>query len=212
MDTLLQLLDFVLHLDTHLTELLMDYGVWVYAILFLLIFCETGLVVLPFLPGDSLLFIAGAVAAPGGINPFILALVLIVAAVTGNTVNYWIGRYLGPRVFKWEDSRWFNRKALASTSAFYKKHGGKAVVISRFMPIIRTFIPFVAGIGAMDHLRFQMFNVSGAILWVGSLIAAGHFFGNIPAVRNNLTPVILAIVVISLLPAVIAYWRQRAAR
>jgi membrane-associated protein len=211
MDLLLQFFDLVMHLDTHLEALLQDYGAGVYAILFLIIFCETGLVVLPFLPGDSLLFIAGAVAAKGAMDPVLLMLLLSVAAMLGNTVNYWVGRYLGPRVFHWEDSRFFNRAALVRTHAFYERHGGKTIVISRFMPIIRTFAPFVAGIGAMPHLRFQAFNVTGAVLWVVSLVAAGEFFGNLPLVRDHLTVVILLIVVVSSLPAMVGYWQQRKA-
>jgi membrane-associated protein len=211
MDLLLQLFDLVVHLDTHLEALLRDYGTWVYAILFLIIFCETGLVVVPFLPGDTLLFIAGAVAAKGGMNPVLLMVLLSAAAILGNTVNYWVGRYLGPRVFHWEDSRFFNRSALVRTHAFYQRHGGKTVVITRFLPIIRTFAPFVAGIGSMDHARFQLFNVGGGVLWVVSMIGAGELFGNLPLVRDNLTLVILLIAGVSLLPAMIGYWQQRRA-
>lgn len=211
MDVLLQIADFLIHLDLHLEALLLDHGVWVYAILFLIVFCETGLVVLPFLPGDSLLFIAGALAAKGGMDPVILSVSLIVAAVTGNTVNYWIGRYLGPKVFHWEDSRFFNRSALVRTHEFYERHGGKTIVISRFLPIIRTFAPFVAGIGAMSHARFQVFNLSGAFLWVATLVAAGHYFGNFPVVRDNLTLVILLIVAVSLLPVAYGYVTHRKA-
>jgi membrane-associated protein len=209
MDVLLQLFDLLLNLDVHLEALLRDHGVWVYAILFVIVFCETGLVVAPFLPGDSLLFIAGALASTGGMDTTTLCISLIVAAASGNTVNYWIGRYLGPKVFHWEDSRFFSRVALQKTHAFYEIHGGKTIVIARFLPIIRTFAPFVAGIAAMGHGRFQLFNVSSAALWVISLVAAGHFFGNLPWVRDNLTLVILIVVGVSVLPAVVGYWRHR---
>jgi membrane-associated protein len=212
MELLSQFFDLVLHLDAHLEVLSRDYGTWVYAILFLIIFAETGLVVTPFLPGDSLLFVCGALAAGGGLDIWTLAISLGIAAIAGNTTNYWIGRYLGPRVFHWQNSRFFNQAALLKTRAFYERHGGKTVVISRFLPIIRTFAPFVAGIGAMDHLRFQLYNACGGILWVGALLTAGYFFGNLAVVRNNLGVAIVAIVAVSLLPALIGYWRQRAAR
>jgi membrane-associated protein len=210
MELLSQFFDLVLHLDAHLEVLSRDYGTWVYAILFVIIFAETGLVVTPFLPGDSLLFVCGALAAGGGLDMWTLAISLGVAAIAGNTTNYWIGRYLGPRVFHWQGSRFFNQAALMKTHAFYERHGGKTVVISRFLPIIRTFAPFVAGIGAMDHFRFQLYNACGGILWVGSLLVAGYFFGNLAVVRNNLGVAIVAIVALSLLPAFIGYWRHRA--
>ena len=203
--------DIAVHLDKHLAALLAQYGIWVYAILFLIVFAETGFVVTPFLPGDSLLFVAGALAATGGMDMWALNGTLIAAAVLGNSVNYAIGRYLGPKVFHWENSRFFNKAALVRTHAFYERHGGKALVISRFIPILRTFAPFVAGIGAMTYVRFQAFNVSGALLWVGALSVAGYLFGNLPIVKNNLSLVILAIIVVSMLPAVIGYLRHRAA-
>ena len=209
MDLLLQFADLLMHLDAHLAVLVREHGVWVYAILFAIVFCETGLVVAPFLPGDSLLFVAGALAAAGDMDATVLVLSLIAAAVSGNTVNYWIGRYFGPKVFHWEDSRFFSRAALLKTHAFYERHGGKTIVISRFLPIIRTFAPFVAGIGSMQHRRFQFFNISGAVLWVLSLVVAGHYFGNLPWVRDNLTLVILIIVGVSALPAMLGYWRHR---
>lgn len=211
MEYLVQFADIVLHLDTHLTLLIRDYGVWVYAILFVVIFAETGLVVFPFLPGDSLLFVAGAVAAVGGMDAGTLILVLALAAVLGNSVNYAVGRYLGPRVFQWPDSRFFNRAALDKTHAFYERHGGKTLVLSRFLPLFRTFAPFVAGIGAMGWMRFTAFNLLGAVLWVVSLVLAGYWLGNVPVIRNNLTATVLAIVVISLLPAFIGWLRHRAA-
>ena len=210
MEFLALLWDIVVHLDKHLAGLLAQYGLWVYAILFLIIFSETGFVVTPFLPGDSLLFVAGALAGAGSMDMWLLNGTLIAAAVLGNSVNYSIGRYLGPKVFHWENSRFFNKAALMKTHVFYERHGGKTLILSRFIPILRTFAPFVAGIGAMTYLRFQAFNVSGALLWVMSLTVAGYLFGNLPMVKNNLSLVILAIIVISVLPAVIGYLRHRA--
>jgi membrane-associated protein len=211
METLLALVDLMLHLDRHLVALVGTYGVWVYAILFVVIFAETGFVVTPFLPGDSLLFVAGAVAAVGGIDIGLLITALLAAAVLGNSVNYAIGRYLGPKVFHWEGSRFFNRAALLRTHAFYEKHGGKTLVISRFLPIFRTFAPFVAGIGTMDLVRFMAFNLIGALAWIVSLTLAGFWFGNLPWVKANLTLVILIIIVVSLLPVAIAALRARQA-
>jgi membrane-associated protein len=209
MDLLMQLMDLLLHLDKHLAALLTQYGTWIYVILFLIIFCETGLVVMPFLPGDSLLFVAGALWAASDMNPHALVLVLVVAAILGDTVNYAIGNYLGPKVFHWEDSRWFNRKALDRTHAFYEKHGGKTIIIARFLPFVRTFAPFVAGVGSMTYSRFLTYNVVGALVWVVSLVYAGVFFGNLPFVRNNLTAVILVIIGVSLLPLVFAFLREK---
>ncbi len=212
MEFLALLWDIAVHLDKHLAALLAQYGLWVYAILFLIIFSETGFVVTPFLPGDSLLFVAGALAGAGSMDMWVLNGSLIAAAVLGNSVNYSIGRYLGPKVFHWENSRFFNKAALMKTHVFYERHGGKTLILSRFIPILRTFAPFVAGIGAMTYLRFQAFNVSGALLWVASLTVAGYLFGNLPVVKNNLSLVILAIIVISVLPAVIGYLRHRSAQ
>jgi len=209
MDLLMQLMDLLLHLDKHLAALLTQYGTWIYVILFLIIFCETGLVVMPFLPGDSLLFVAGALWAASDMNPHALVLVLVVAAILGDTVNYAIGNYLGPKVFHWEDSRWFNRKALDRTHAFYEKHGGKTIIIARFLPFVRTFAPFVAGVGRMTYSRFLTYNVVGALVWVVSLVYAGVFFGNLPFIRNNLTAVILVIIGVSLLPLVFAFLREK---
>ncbi len=209
MDLLMQLMDLLLHLDKHLAALLAQYGTWIYVILFLIIFCETGLVVMPFLPGDSLLFVAGALWAASDMNPHVLVVVLVVAAILGDTVNYAIGHYLGPKVFHWEDSRWFNRKALDRTHAFYEKHGGKTIIIARFLPFIRTFAPFVAGIGSMTYSRFLTYNVVGALVWVVSLVYAGVFFGNLPFIRNNLTAVILVIIGLSLLPLVYAFVQEK---
>jgi membrane-associated protein len=220
MELLLFFWDLLVHLDQHLADLLAQYGVWVYLILFLIVFCETGLVVTPFLPGDSLLFIAGALTATGSgagrLDLTTLNLLLIAAAILGNTTNYWIGRYFGPRVFGWEDSRLFNRRAFDKAHGFYERHGGKTIVVTRFLPILRTFAPFVAGVAQMTHARFQFYNVSGGVLWVVSLTLAGYLFGNIPWVKNNLTLIILALIIIPGLPALVVAIRtwleQRRAR
>ncbi len=209
MDLLLPGWDLLVHLDRHLAVLLQQYGAWVYLLLFAIIFCETGLVVTPFLPGDSLLFIAGALAAGGDIDVHLLALLLVAAAALGNTVNYSIGRFLGPKVFHWEESRFFNRRALDRAHAFYEKHGGKTIVITRFVPILRTFAPFVAGIARMTYLNFTAYNLAGALAWVLSLLYAGYWFGNVPFVKENLTWVILGIIVLSLLPLAFEYLLQR---
>jgi membrane-associated protein len=209
MDLIAQLLHIFLHLDTALQDVISTYGIWVYAILFAIIFCETGLVVLPFLPGDSLLFVAGAFAATGALSLPLLIVLLLIAAVLGNSVNYAVGAYLGPKVFLWPDSRFFNRAALDRAHQFYEKHGGRTLVITRFMPILRTFTPFVAGVSAMSYARFQWFNVAGALLWIVSLLVAGYLFGNIEFIRKNLTLVIMAIIAVSLLPAVIAWLKNR---
>jgi membrane-associated protein len=202
-------LDLVLHLDVHLVALVQQYGVWIYAILFAIIFAETGFVVTPFLPGDSLLFVAGAVAASGAMDVHVLAVLLVVAAVTGNMANYAIGRWLGQRFFIDRGSRWLNPAHLDRAHAFYERHGGKAVIISRFLPIVRTYIPFVAGLGAMQPGRFSAFNLAGALLWVGSLTYGGYFFGNIPWIKGNLTLIIVGIIVVSLVPLAIAYFRAK---
>ena len=209
MDLLLQFVDIVLHLDKHLAVLVQDYGPWIYAILFVIVFSETGFVVTPFLPGDSLLFVAGALAALGGMDIFLLMGTLIAAAVMGNQVNYHIGRFIGPTVFQWDDSRFFNKAALKKTHAFYEKHGGKAVVISRFLPLFRTFVPFVAGVGTMGYATFTLFNIAGAALWVVSLSLVGYWFGNYPWVKQNLSAVIVGIIVVSLIPVVIGWWQHR---
>ena len=211
MDYLATFIDLILHLDKHLAVLVQHYGTWIYAILFVIIFSETGFVVTPFLPGDSLLFVAGALAALGGMNIGVLLAVLFAAAALGNMLNYQIGRFLGPKVFHWEGSRFFNRSALDKTHAFYDKHGGKTLVISRFLPLFRTFAPFVAGIGAMSYPRFTFFNLIGAVSWVGSLTLAGYFFGNLPWVQKNLSVVIVGIIAVSLVPVVIGWWQQRKA-
>jgi len=210
-EILAPLWDLLVHLDVHLGALIRDYGVWVYAILFAIVFAETGLVVTPFLPGDSLLFVAGALAALGGIDVHILVLSLILAAVLGNSTNYAIGRYLGKRLFRDRSSRWLNPAYLDRTHAFYERHGGKAVVISRFIPIVRTYVPFVAGLGAMGYGRFTLFNVAGAVIWVASLCYAGYFFGNLPWVKQNLTLIIFGIIGASLLPIAIGALQARRA-
>ena len=209
MELLAYFIDIVLHLDKHLAVMVQQYGVWIYAILFAIIFSETGFVVTPFLPGDSLLFVAGALAALGGMDIMILIAVLLAAAALGNTLNYQIGRYLGPKVFQWENSRFFNKAALMKTHLFYETHGGKTLVISRFLPLFRTFAPFVAGIGAMTWARFTFFNLIGALAWVVSLTLAGYFFGNLPWVQKNLSAVIIGIIAISMIPVVIGWWQHR---
>ena len=203
----MELLDFVLHLDRHLALLVEHYGVLVYAILFAIVFMETGLVVTPFLPGDSLLFVAGAVAAAGGMDPVLLGAILIAAALCGDNVNYWIGRFLGPKLFRFKG--WLKQENLDRTHAFMERHGPKAIVIARFVPVVRTFVPFVSGLGRLTYLRFLGYSVLGALLWVGLLLSAGYFFGNLAVVKNNLSAVLLLIVVLSILPGAIEYFRQR---
>ena len=206
----MNILDLVLHLDVHLLKLVQTYGIWAYGILFAIIFSETGFVVTPFLPGDSLLFVAGAIAAGGGLSIHLLVVVLAAAAFLGNTANYAIGRWLGKSFFTDRGSRWLNPKYLERAHAFYQRHGGKAVVISRFVPIVRTYVPFVAGMGAMSHRRFMVYNLAGGVLWVASISYAGFFFGNVPWIRDHLTMMIIGIVVVSLLPIAIAFLRSRA--
>lgn len=211
MELFAQFFDIVLHLDKHLAILVQQYGLWIYGILFVIIFSETGFVVTPFLPGDSLLFVAGALAAigEGGMEITTLIIVLSLGAILGNMVNYQIGRFLGPKVFHWENSRFFNKTALEKTHAFYEKHGGKTLVISRFLPLFRTFAPFVAGIGAMTYARFTFFNLIGALAWVVSLTLTGYFFGNLAWVKQNLSLVIIGIIVISMVPLAIGYLQHR---
>ena len=201
--------DVIVHLDKHLAVLLGQYGTWVYAILFAIIFCETGLVITPFLPGDSLLFVAGALWAASGLDINALALTIIVAAFCGDNVNYFIGRKLGPKVFRLESSRFFNRSALDKTQAFYMRHGGKTVIMARFIPLVRTFAPFVAGIGKMVYPRYILLSVVGSMLWVGVLAYGGYFFGNMPIVKTNLSTVIAVIIVISVAPIAIEYVRAK---
>lgn len=209
MELLTHFIDIVLHLDKHLALLVANYGLWIYAILFLIVFGETGFVVLPFLPGDSLLFVAGAVAAVGGMDLGILIVVLLIAAILGNTVNYMIGRVFGDRIVAAGRVPFIKPSAIAATQIFYAQHGGKAVVISRFMPLFRTFVPFVAGMAKMSYARFTAFNVAGAAAWVLSLCVAGYLFGNVPVIKNNLSLLIIGIVIVSLLPALIGWLRHR---
>lgn len=208
MDILLTLVDFILHLDAHIAELIDSYGAWTYAILCLIVFVETGLVVMPFLPGDSLLFVAGAFAARGQFDLTTLVVSLVAAAVLGNTSNYWIGRALGPKVFGWENSRFFNRAAFDKTHAFYERHGAVTLIVTRFLPFMRTFSPFVAGVAAMTHTRFQFFNIAGGLAWVVSLCVAGYWFGNITWIREHLTLVILALIIIPALPTALVAGRE----
>lgn len=200
MEILLLLWDLLVHLDQHLAELVRQFGPWIYAILFAIVFCETGLVVTPFLPGDSLLFVAGGLAALGGMNVHLLVVLLVTAAIAGDAVNYAIGRYLGRHFFTDRRSRFLNPAHLERAHAFYERHGGKAIVIARFVPIVRTYVPFVAGMAEMSYPRFAFYNVAGALLWVVSLCYAGYFFGNLPFVRQNLTLIIFGIIGLSLLP------------
>ncbi len=211
MDPLPRLIDLFLHLDQYLGQLISQYGTWTHLILFLIVFCETGLVVTPFLPGDSLLFAAGTFAALGALDLWLLVLLLIIAAIAGDTVNYWIGAYIGPRAFG-GDIRFLRKEYLDRTHAFYEKHGGKTIIMARFVPIIRTFAPFVAGVGAMSYPKFIVYNVVGAVLWVGLFVLGGYFFGNISVVRENFTLVILAIIAISVLPIAIETLRARRSR
>jgi len=211
MDLLRQFLDFFLHLDTHLAELVRAYGTWTYAILFLIVFAETGLVVTPFLPGDSLLFAIGAFAALGALDVRLAIALLLVAAIAGDTVNYWVGKWVGPKAFR-ATGGLLNRAHLARTQAFYARHGGKTVILARFVPIIRTFAPFVAGVGTMHYGRFIAYNVIGAVAWVVSFVLLGYFFGNLPAVKKNFTLVILAIVAISTVPILVEFVKARLAR
>ncbi|WP_288476566.1 DedA family protein [uncultured Pantoea sp.] len=205
------LVDFILHIDVHLAELVAQYGVWIYAILFLILFCETGLVVTPFLPGDSLLFVAGALAAlPGNdLNVHLMVTLLVVAAVLGDAVNYTIGRLFGERLFSNPDSKIFRRSYLDKTHAFYARHGGKTIILARFVPIVRTFAPFVAGMGHMSYRHFALFNVTGALLWVLLFSYAGYLFGDLAVVQENLKLLIVGIILVSILPGVIEVWRHR---
>ncbi len=202
MDWINQLLDFILHIDSHLVELVQKYGIYIYIILFLILFCETGLVIAPFLPGDSLLFTAGALAASGNMNIFLLGLTCIVAAFLGNQTNFIIGKFFGPKIFETE-RKYLKKDHLAKTQQFYDKHGGKALIIGRYLPFIRTFVPFVAGVGQMNPYKFTYFNIVGAILWIVPLLGIGYLFGNIQYVKDNFSIIILAILIISVLPMII---------
>ena len=210
MEIISDLISFILHIDQHLRELAGQYGGWLYAILFLIVFCETGLVVTPFLPGDSLLFAAGSLTAlaDSAMNIHLLFLLLTSAAILGDTVNYAAGKYFGEKVFS-PNARVLKQAYLERTHAFFERHGGKTIVIARFVPIIRTFAPFVAGAGSMTYRHFLFYNVTGAIAWTSSFLYGGYFFGNLPFVRQNFTLVILAIIILSIMPGVIEFWRQR---
>lgn len=208
MDFILTIVDYFVHLDTHLSILIDNYGLWTYLILFGIIFAETGFVITPFLPGDSLLFAAGALSNITALNPWMLFFLLTTAGILGDSINYAIGNAIGPRVFR-EDVRFLKREYLDRTHEFYEKHGGKTIILARFVPIIRTFAPFVAGVGAMTYRKFVFYNITGAILWVGIFITLGYFFGNIPAVEENFTLVILGIIFVSVLPPIIEYLRER---
>ena len=209
MEFLKFVLDFILHVDVHLATFVQSYGMWVYALLFAIIFVETGVVVMPFLPGDSLLFVVGALAGAGMMNlPFVLVL-LIAAAILGNQSNYAIGRYFGPRVFQWESSRFFNKEAFDQAHAFYEKYGGVTIVLARFMPFLRTFAPFVAGVAQMTRSKFTFFDVTGGVLWVGSVTLAGYLFGNMPWVKANLDKIIWGAILVPGLLVVLGAWRAR---
>jgi len=211
MDFLTSILDLFLHLDTHLSEIIHDYGTWTYLILYGIVFCETGLVVTPFLPGDSLLFAAGTLAAVQGstLNVSVVCAVLILAAFCGDNVNYWVGKFLGPRVFRGDQTRFLKREHLDRTHAFFEKYGGKTIILARFVPIVRTFTPFVAGLGAMTYPRFLLYSIFAACLWVGVCVMAGYFFGRIPVVQEHFSLAILAIILISIAPALVEYVRHR---
>lgn len=209
MEIISQLFDFLLHIDKHLGEIIQQYRTWSYLILFFIIFAETGFVFTPFLPGDSLIFAAGTFAAIGVFNFGFLFCVLAAASICGDTTNYWIGNFIGPKIFQKEKVRFLKKEYLMKTHQFYEKHGGKTIILAKFIPIIRTFAPFVAGIGSMTYRRFIMFNVSAAIIWVGTFVSLGYFFGNLPFVKNNFSVVILAIIIISTMPGIIGYIRHR---
>jgi membrane-associated protein len=213
MDIIKFIIDFILHIDVHLAELVAQYGVWVYAILFLILFCETGLVVTPFLPGDSLLFVAGALAAlpSNDLNVHTMVALMVIAAIIGDAVNYTIGRLFGEKLFSNPDSKIFRRSYLDKTHKFYEKHGGKTIILARFVPIVRTFAPFVAGMGHMSYRHFAAYNVIGALLWVLLFTYAGYIFGNVPFVQENLKLLIVAIILVSILPGVIEVWRHKRA-
>lgn len=211
MEYLQWIVDFILHIDVHLAQLVAQYGVWIYGILFLILFCETGLVVTPFLPGDSLLFVAGALASlpSNDMNVHLMVALMVTAAILGDALNYTIGRLFGERLFSNPDSRIFRRSYLDKTHAFYERHGGKTIILARFVPIVRTFAPFVAGMGHMTYRHFAAYNVIGALLWVLSFTYAGYLFGNVPVVQENLKLLIVAIIVVSILPGVIEIWRHK---
>ena len=213
MDFIYLVIDFILHIDAHLAELVAEYGIWVYAILFLILFCETGLIVTPFLPGDSLLFVAGAIASlpTNDLNVHLMVVVMITAAIIGDAVNYTIGRLFGERLFSNPNSKIFRRSYLDKTHAFYERHGGKTIILARFVPIVRTFAPFVAGMGHMSYRRFAFYNVTGAFIWVLLFTYAGYLFGNLPVIQENLKLLIVGIIVLSIMPGVIEIIRHKRA-
>jgi membrane-associated protein len=205
---ILQLIDFIIHIDVHLAQIIADYNTWTYAILFGIVFAETGFVITPFLPGDSLIFAAATFAARGALNPWLIFLTITVAGIIGDGINYSVGHYIGPRVFN-EDVRFLKREYLDKAHDFFEKHGGKAVILARFMPIVRTFVPFVAGAGSMSYPKFALYNVIGAVSWVGLFTTLGYFFGNIPAVKENFSFVIIVIIILSFMPPVIEAIKER---
>jgi len=208
MEFILQIVDFIVHIDVHLAQIIQDYNTWTYGILFAIVFAETGFVVTPFLPGDSLIFAAATFAAKGALNPWLIFITMTTAGIIGDGVNYSIGHYIGPRVFT-EDMRFLKREYLDKAHEFFEKHGGKAVVLARFMPIVRTFVPFVAGAGSMTYSKFVVYNVVGAVAWVGLFTVLGYYFGTIPAVEENFTFVIFAIIILSILPPIFEAVRER---
>lgn len=209
MEIFSSLLDFIFHIDKHLMAFVAQYGAWVYALLFVIVFVETGVVVMPFLPGDSLLFVVGALSGAGAMNLGTAMLVLLVAAIAGDQCNYLIGRHVGPKVFQWEQSRWFNRRAFDKAHAFYERYGGITIVLARFMPFVRTFVPFVAGVAEMNRAKFSFFNVVGALVWVLGICLAGYFFGDLPWVKENLEKVIWALILVPGLIALFGAWKSR---
>jgi membrane-associated protein len=209
MDLLMLLVDFILHVDRHLENFVTNYGAWVYALLFVIIFVETGVVVMPFLPGDSLLFVVGALCGLGLMSYPLSVALLTAAAILGNQSNYAIGRYFGPRVFQWEDSRYFNKRAFEQAHAFYEKYGGITIVLARFMPFLRTFAPFVAGVAQMTRSKFSFYDVTGGMLWVGGIVTAGYFFGSIPWVKENLDKIIWAMILIPGLIVLAGAWQAK---
>ncbi|ACL75526.1 DedA family protein [Ruminiclostridium cellulolyticum] len=211
MNIIVKFFDFVMNLDENLTLLANTFGVWTYVILFAIVFCETGLVITPFLPGDSMIFVIGALSASGELNLTVITIVLIAAAILGDTCNYHIGKFFGPKVFKKDNVRFLKKEHLIKTHNFYEKHGGKTIILARFIPIIRTFAPFVAGMGSMNYIKFISYNIIGGILWVALFLTAGYFFGNVPVVQENFTLVILAIIFISILPGFVAYLKNKKA-
>ena len=211
MELIAQLIDFILHVDVHLTTFVQLYGAWVYALLFVIIFVETGVVVMPFLPGDSLLFVVGALCGVGLMNLPLVMLLLVAAAILGNQSNYTIGRHFGPKVFQWEQSRWFNKRAFEQAHAFYERYGGVTLIAARFMPFVRTFAPFVAGVAQMTRSKFTLYDVSGALLWIVSITLAGYLFGNIPWVKQHLSHIIWAMILIPGVLALYGAWRTRRA-